>query len=113
MKYTHDWTTENFPVWRHFLQNFIGTPGVRLLEIGSYEGRSAVWFCENILTGNDSKIVCIDPWHAIGNDYYENFDLSSVKKRFDSNVKEILERGALEVVDDFSKSALPKMMLKG
>ena len=32
------------------------------LEIGSHEGRSAIWFCKNILTHPKSSLLCIDPW---------------------------------------------------
>ena len=32
------------------------------LEIGSYEGRSAIWLAENILTHERSTLACIDPW---------------------------------------------------
>jgi predicted O-methyltransferase YrrM len=32
------------------------------LEVGSYEGRSAVWTARNVLRGEKSKIVCIDLW---------------------------------------------------
>jgi len=113
MKYTQDWTTENFHVWQHFLQGFIGRSGVRLLEIGSYEGRSAVWFCENILTGDNSSIVCIDPWNADGNEYKKSYNLSETKKRFDSNVKEYIDCGKLLAVDDFSLNTLSKMIMNG
>lgn len=31
-----------------------------MLEIGSFEGRSAIWFLQNILTGPDSSLTCVD-----------------------------------------------------
>ena len=34
----------------------------RFLEVGCFEGRSAVWMLENIMTHNKSKLWCIDPW---------------------------------------------------
>jgi len=42
-----------------------------MLEIGSYEGRSAIWFLENILTGEGSSLTCVDRFHA---SYNERFD---------------------------------------
>lgn len=32
------------------------------LEIGSWKGRSALWFLENYLSHADSRIYCIDTW---------------------------------------------------
>ncbi|SRR6266568_2152050 len=56
----YDWVTNVAPVWKKHLSHVAGLPGLRFLEIGSYEGRSAVWFLENILTHPSSTIVCID-----------------------------------------------------
>jgi predicted O-methyltransferase YrrM len=49
---------------------------VRFLEIGSYEGRSTVWFLENILRHPGSTITCIDIFSE------PRWDL-----RFDHNVR--------------------------
>lgn len=35
---------------------------IHLLEIGSFEGRSSVWFLDNLLTNKKSTITCLDPW---------------------------------------------------
>ena len=37
-------------------------PNVRILEIGSFEGRSANWFLDNIATHPSSSVTCIDPF---------------------------------------------------
>jgi len=61
---------------------------LHFLEIGSYEGRSACWFLEHILTHPSAKITCIDLFKTIDilvkmleeegiqhiNTYEENFD---------------------------------------
>lgn len=41
---------------------------LHILEIGSYEGRSTIWFLENLLLNKNSTITCIDPWE----DYSQN-----------------------------------------
>ena len=40
-------------------KDFIGKP-IRLLEIGVYDGRSAVWFLENLLTHPNSDYLGVD-----------------------------------------------------
>jgi predicted O-methyltransferase YrrM len=35
---------------------------LHILEIGSHEGKSTVWFIDNMLKHPSSTITCIDPW---------------------------------------------------
>jgi SAM-dependent methyltransferase len=58
--FTTDWVTPHERTWVETLTLFKGRPNVRALEIGSYEGRSAIWFLENILTDPSSSIITID-----------------------------------------------------
>jgi len=37
-----------------------GRQGLHALEIGSYEGRSALWMLENVLTDTSCTLTCID-----------------------------------------------------
>ena len=82
--YTDDYTTRNIESWREMLSPLAGKPNIRALEIGTFEGRSAVWLFENVLTDPSSSITCID----IFNGAYElNFDRNM--KPFGSRVKKI------------------------
>ncbi len=54
--YISGWTK----TWAHYLEPLAGKKNLNFLEIGSFEGRSAIWFLENILTHSSSKIVCLD-----------------------------------------------------
>jgi predicted O-methyltransferase YrrM len=44
------------------LKDLKGKPNLRALEIGCFEGRSTVWFLENILTDPTSEIWVVDPF---------------------------------------------------
>jgi predicted O-methyltransferase YrrM len=59
-KFTSDWFLNNLATWEYYLKEFKNQPNLHFIEIGSYEGRSAVWLLENILTDPTSKITCID-----------------------------------------------------
>ena len=37
-----------------------GKPSINYLEIGVFEGRSAIWMLENILTASTAKMTCMD-----------------------------------------------------
>jgi hypothetical protein len=67
--------TDRIPVWATHLKEFKGKPGVNYLEIGAFEGRSALWALENIFTHPTSKLTIIDAFQE--NNY----------RRFASNVR--------------------------
>ena len=62
--------------WNNHLKEFKGKPGIHALEIGSYEGFSAIWQLENILTDSGSTITCIDIFHE-----------KVIEDRFDRNIE--------------------------
>lgn len=59
-----DWFSSNIPVWTHFLEKYKNKSNIKFLEIGSFQGRSAVWMLENILTEPNSNITCIDTFEG-------------------------------------------------
>jgi predicted O-methyltransferase YrrM len=81
--FTTDWTSINFDNWTTHLARFRDrAPAV--LEIGSWEGRSAVFFLEFL---PHCRITCIDTFE--GGAEHADFDqavVSSTEARFDSNL---------------------------
>lgn len=75
--FTEDWFSGNIPTWRRLLSRLKGKP-VRFLEIGTFEGRSAVWVLENILTHPESKLFVVDHWKYVGEN---NKDVFSTFKK--------------------------------
>lgn len=65
-----DYVTFHETNWRNYLSEYSGKPNVKILEIGSYEGRSAIWFLENILTHSTSGITCLDLFFS--ENFYNN-----------------------------------------
>lgn len=59
-QFSEDWFAHNIPRWTAWLAPLRGRPGLRALEIGSFEGRSTLWLCEHILTAPDARIDCLD-----------------------------------------------------
>ncbi len=76
MEFTSDWFSNHIPHWTHFVRPLAGQP-LSVLEVGSYEGRSAVWLLQNILTHPMSRLTCIDRWTD-----------TKVQQRFRFNVAE-------------------------
>jgi predicted O-methyltransferase YrrM len=62
--FTEDWFSHNVPILKDVLADFAGKENVKMLEIGSFQGRSTVWMLENILTHETSTITCIDTFEG-------------------------------------------------
>jgi SAM-dependent methyltransferase len=73
--FTEDWFSQNIPVWQQVLGPLEGKPKLRYLEIGAYEGRSAFWVLDNVLTHPTSQMTTIDVF------------LGDYKDRYFANVK--------------------------
>jgi predicted O-methyltransferase YrrM len=81
-KFSADWFTHN-------ANNFLAAKKVlptrnRILEIGSFEGLSAVWLTKNMLD-EGGTLVCIDTW--LGGEEHKaiGMDLNIIEERFDHN----------------------------
>ncbi len=59
-RFSSDWMSKCEADWHALLAPLKGRPEVRVLEIGSFEGRSAVWLLENVLTHPTSRLTCVD-----------------------------------------------------
>lgn len=58
--FTSDYVSNFTPSWEKYLEEFRKRENVKLLEIGCFEGRSSIWFLENILTHPTSSMICVD-----------------------------------------------------
>lgn len=86
MEFTSDWflRPEGEALWQAMLDQVTPT---KILEVGSYEGRSACWLiarCPNV------SITCVDTWEG-GVDLTPEM-MRGVEERFDRNTAEALQR---------------------
>ena len=81
-QFTKDWFNWAPEVWTQLIPLL---PERRaFLEIGSFEGRSAVWIAEN-MAQDGSHIDCIDTWE--GGEEHSAEDMAAVEAAFDDNVR--------------------------
>jgi len=102
-EFTADWFTRNIVHWIPILQPLRGKP-VRVPEIGSYEGRSAVFFLEFL---PESTISSIDLFSAPAGALFD----ADYEARFDRNTAAYGPR--VEKIKDRSASALDKLRAVG
>jgi len=108
--FSQDWFSSNIPYWDNILKrNFGGSPNLNFLEIGSFEGRSACWSFENVLTHESSRLTCIDPF--TGSVEHAELDLTNLRSIFENNTSEWSEK--LRIIQKTSLSALPELITSG
>lgn len=93
-----------------------------ILEIGSYEGKSTVWFIENLLNNPKSTITCIDPWedYSQNNDTFDSYSANKtewkvesigVMERFEYNINETGQSKQVNINRGKSQDVLSSLIL--
>jgi hypothetical protein len=95
--FTENWFTSKIPSWTQILKEFKGKPDINYLEIGTFQGRSALWLLENILTHPASKITIVDAFEE--NTY----------KTFTSNINLSGEANKFKILAGFSTEKLKEL----
>jgi predicted O-methyltransferase YrrM len=107
----YDWTSGNFPTWIRLLARYRDV-AARVIEIGSWEGRSALFFMNYL---SRSKLVCIDTFegseeHRAHPEAFAS-DLPEIERRFDANLAPFAAR--LEKRKAASAVALTELGIDG
>ena len=108
--FSTDWAGSHFFRWAELLHSLREMP-VRILEIGSWEGRSALFFLNYLPR---SRIVCIDPFE--GNvehhldPYFRELALKT-EAQFDRNLAGFADR--IEKIKGSSTTVLPALGITG
>ena len=86
-QFTKDWFQWSPPVWEKIIPHLPERKS--FLEIGSFEGRSAVWIIENMMV-DGGEIVCIDTWE--GGAEHVNNEMDGAELRFEHNINTVREK---------------------
>jgi predicted O-methyltransferase YrrM len=84
MNFTADWFGPNVEHWRKHVIPRLQQHPIRFLEVGSFEGRSAAWLLQNVLTAPNDRITCVDVWEP-----NEAPFLFGYEETFDANMREV------------------------
>jgi len=58
----------------------------KILEIGSFEGLSSVFFADNFIDNQNSNLTCVDPFLTINNNDHSQFLKNNEEMNFDYNI---------------------------
>ena len=82
-EFTQDWFSHNIPGLERMMA--LLPQKQSFLEIGAFEGRSTLWFYEQLNKKKSYGIDVIDTWG--GSEEHAGIDFAAVKRRFDANIK--------------------------
>lgn len=95
MEFTSDWHSGHAGLWQDRLGHLSGRP-IRCLEIGSHEGRSALWIAQHLLAHPEATLICIDAWPQ-----------PDAERRFNANIGELGRASQIRKLKTESWRALP------
>ena len=81
-EFTQDWFSPHIPMWERWMAML--PQRKRFLEIGSYEGRSAVWLAGQLEVGG--VLECVDPWIGNGEHAAPGVPIDDKRMRFKKNI---------------------------
>jgi predicted O-methyltransferase YrrM len=106
-----DWTSGHFANWVKLLGRYRGV-AARVIEVGSWEGRSALFFLNYL---PHCKLVCVDTFqgseeHKTNQEAFADA-LPGIEARFDANLAAFVDR--LEKIKASSAVALAELGIEG
>jgi len=107
-EFTSDWFSHVAATWERLLE--VANPS-KVLEIGSYEGRSTCFLVERIGARRGYDIFCVDAW---ARNSEHDVEMDRVEKRFDANVAlasgQAAKQGRVTKLKGSSLDVLPGML---
>ena len=102
--------TYNIPRWEILFKNFKNLPNLKFLELGCAQGRASHWLCDEILTGENSKLYCVDILKS------REYILKDIKEpiiiKFEDNLKPIINKNKCEFINTSTENYLKNTKLK-
>lgn len=109
-QFSTDWFVQNIVHWQRLFEYYKWDPNkkVKILEIGSFEGRATVWMLDNLMKNPESKIFCVDTFQ--GGAEHVNVNFTDVYQKFMSNIQLTGKAAQVEIIKNQSHLALIALM---
>ena len=104
--FTSDWFSDNINQWDKYKDFFDNKPNIHCLELGSYQGRSALYIVNNYCNGAGSYLDAVDTWK--GSVEHNNKEKSNLEGFFINNTFKYLQAGTIKMHKGFSSDFLIK-----
>lgn len=110
-KFTADWFSKSIPDINEFVVPHIKkTDSIKILEIGSYEGLSTLWFLTEFIPNIKKEIHCVDTWEGAELVYQTPAELENT---FDYNLTNFIKSGDCIKYRGYSEEVLRNILHTG
>ncbi|KAK2036067.1 SAM-dependent methyltransferase [Colletotrichum somersetense] len=116
--FQHRWFERTLDHWEERTRSLRGKK-LRILEVGSFEGGSATWILDNLMSHPESTFITVDTFEGsmeFENDTYKDlaaYDIPSLERRFRSNVAKCQHVDKLTIMKQSSLDALVALSHQG
>jgi predicted O-methyltransferase YrrM len=104
--FSEDWFSHHISLWDAIIAKY---KPKKVLEIGSFEGRSTCYLIKKCVDYGIVDMVCIDTWQ--GGIEHTGMDFDAIEKAFDHNVQRVMNSGLLNNVDLYKLKGLSHIEL--
>ncbi len=84
--FTHDYFSGHIPQWREWFGGVIDQAPIQILEIGSWQGGSALWLLDHVLAVRGGHLTCVDTWEGSSEHSFLAELPYGVEEIFDRNI---------------------------
>ena len=109
--FTHDYFSNHIEVWRRWFDRHITQTPIRCLEIGSWQGGSATWLLDKVVSQRGGVLVCVDTFE--GSSEHRAWLAESgaaIEDIFDANISRSGHRQLVQKLVGPSQSMLPGLI---
>ena len=107
--FSQDWFSRSIPCWDLILKNLAkGRTGLKVLEIGVFEGFSTCWLLKNHCTSEDSAVTVIDTFS--GGVEHHGMDLKNLRQLFERNISTVQSKAHVEIMQGYSFKELSHLV---
>ena len=107
---THDYFSNHIPKWTEFFEKYITASPIAALEIGSWQGGSATWLLDKVVSKRGGRLTCIDTFEGSS----EHAELmaklgDSLEVLFDNNIRRTGHGELVRKLTGYSQEVLPTL----
>jgi predicted O-methyltransferase YrrM len=107
--FTHDYFAGHIPTWQCWFDTTIQQRPIRILEVGSWQGGSALWLLDQVIAERGGSITCVDTWEGSSEHAFLGPLGLNLEELFDANISRSGHGQHVQKHQGCSQDVLPQL----